>query len=201
MLGVAVGSGQQHIVVLAGLAAGIGESLSMGAVVYTSTQADRDLWYHSETQERREIEEVPDTERQEVRGHVYAGQGFSGALLDEIVDTVTADKERWLRLMMTEELKLPPEPPKPAMRAALVTLVTGALAALVPLVPFLVLSLRAAMLVCVLASVVALFSLGAYKARLTGRALWKDGLQFVVIGGLAALAAIVAGLLLHINSA
>lgn len=57
---------------------------------------------------------------------MYAAQGFEGDLLKRVVETATADKERWLRIMMTEELGLPPE----ALRwrlswAALVTLVRG----------------------------------------------------------------------------
>ena len=43
VLGVAVGAGRADIVALAGLAAGIAEAISMGGVLYTGTQADRDL--------------------------------------------------------------------------------------------------------------------------------------------------------------
>lgn len=43
VLGVAVGAGRADMVALAGLAAGIAEAISMGGVLYTGTQADRDL--------------------------------------------------------------------------------------------------------------------------------------------------------------
>ena len=43
VLGVAVGAGRADMVALAGLAAGIAEAISMGGVLYTSTQAERDL--------------------------------------------------------------------------------------------------------------------------------------------------------------
>ncbi len=43
VLGVAVGAGRADLVALAGLAAGVAESISMAGVLYTSTRAERDL--------------------------------------------------------------------------------------------------------------------------------------------------------------
>ena len=43
VLGVAIGAGRSDLVALAGLAAGVAESISMGGVLYTSTQAELDL--------------------------------------------------------------------------------------------------------------------------------------------------------------
>ena len=62
---------------------------------------------------RREVHEVPDIERQEIRD-IYRSRGFEGELLEQIVDVVTSDEDRWVQQMMTDELGLPPEPPKPA---------------------------------------------------------------------------------------
>jgi VIT1/CCC1 family predicted Fe2+/Mn2+ transporter len=42
-------------------------------------------------------------------------------------------------------------------------------------------------------SVAALFALGAWTGGITGRGRWRDGVRFVVIGGLAALAAALVG--------
>ena len=53
VLGVAIGSSDLHAVALAGLAAGITQSFSMGAVVYTSTRAERDLYFHALEIEKR----------------------------------------------------------------------------------------------------------------------------------------------------
>jgi hypothetical protein len=36
------------------------------------------------------------------------GPGFSGELLDQVVSTVTANREAWLATMMDEELHLQP---------------------------------------------------------------------------------------------
>jgi len=167
-------------------------------VVYTSTRAERDLWFHSEAQERREIEEIPDVERQEVR-EIYQAHGFQGHLLDEAVENVTSDKERWVRIMMTEELGLPAEPPKPALKAGVVTFVAGLVGALIPLIPFALLPLHPATVVCGIVSLIVLFGLGSWKGRVTGRPWWRDGFQFVLVAGLAALAAVGIGALLRVN--
>ncbi|MDH4334397.1 MAG: VIT1/CCC1 transporter family protein [Chloroflexota bacterium] len=43
VLGVTIGAGRADLVALAGTAAAVAESISMGGVLYTSTQAERDL--------------------------------------------------------------------------------------------------------------------------------------------------------------
>jgi VIT1/CCC1 family predicted Fe2+/Mn2+ transporter len=82
---------------------------------------------------------------------------------------------------------------KDPFRAAVVTFVAALLAAAIPLAPFAFLSIRLAMLAAAVLSVVALFALGGYKGGVTGRRWWRDGLQFVAVGGLAALASALVG--------
>jgi VIT1/CCC1 family predicted Fe2+/Mn2+ transporter len=78
-----------------GVTAAIAESISMGAVGYTSSVSESDYY---ESERRVELEEIaaePAVERQEIRD-IYAEKGFSGVLLDRVVDTITANRERWL---------------------------------------------------------------------------------------------------------
>jgi predicted membrane protein (TIGR00267 family) len=82
---------------------------------------------------------------------------------------------------------------KDPLRAAVVTFVASAVAAAIPLFPFAILPIAWAMPAAALLSVVALFALGGYKGRATGRNWRRDGLQFVAIGGLAALASALIG--------
>ena len=110
IVGVAIGTGEARTVALAGLASAITQSLSMGAVVYTSTKAERDLYFHAVARERRQVAEEPDEAREDVR-RAYAQQGFEGALRDEIVERLTSDEERWASTMVTAELGLAANPP------------------------------------------------------------------------------------------
>jgi VIT1/CCC1 family predicted Fe2+/Mn2+ transporter len=82
---------------------------------------------------------------------------------------------------------------KDPLTAAIVTFAAALVAAAIPLAPFAVLPIRWAMLAAAVLSVVALFALGGYKGGVTGRRWWRDGIQFVAIGSLAALASALIG--------
>jgi len=85
------------------------------------------------------------------------------------------------------------------MRAALVTFASAVVAAAIPLAPFAVLPILPAMAASIILSVTALFALGGWKGTVTGRPWWQDGIQFVAIGGLAALTAALVGTALKAN--
>jgi vacuolar iron transporter family protein len=85
------------------------------------------------------------------------------------------------------------------LRAGVVTFVAAAVAAAIPLAPFAFLSIGPAIALSAVLSVFALFALGGWKGGATGRRWWKDGLQFVAIGGVAALASAIIGAALRTN--
>src|SRR3972149_371899 len=64
------------IVLAAGFAATFAESISMGAVAYTSTLARRDHYLSEVAREEREMKELPDVERREVR-EIFERWGFT----------------------------------------------------------------------------------------------------------------------------
>src|SRR3954468_11927429 len=64
-LGVIAAGGSTHVLIVTGLAAAITESISMGAVAYTSFGSDRDFYLAERDRERREVASRPDEERQE----------------------------------------------------------------------------------------------------------------------------------------
>jgi len=87
------------------VAAGVGFALLQGLAAGLATRA-RVEYYESELQrERHEIQTTPEHEREEVRV-LYASKGFRPPLLDQIVDTLCADDDRLLKVMLEEELGL-----------------------------------------------------------------------------------------------
>ncbi len=111
-LGVAAAGGGSRVVLAAGLATAFGGSTSMAAVAYTSTRAEGDVYRSERAREYRHVRAAPTLERAEVR-EIYQLKGFRGDLLDRIVDTITADPDVWVAVMMNEEHGLAPDNPTP----------------------------------------------------------------------------------------
>jgi VIT1/CCC1 family predicted Fe2+/Mn2+ transporter len=181
ILGVIAGGGSRGVLLAAGFAAALTESISMGAVGYTSANSQRDYYQAQEARERREIDATPEAERRELRD-IYAAKGFSGELLDHVVDTITAHRESWIGTIMDEELHLPPVETRDILRSAVVITIATLVGHLVPLVPFLWLARTQALVVAIVLSAIVLFGVGAYSAvTLVGD--WrKNGPKMVAIG-------------------
>lgn len=181
ILGVMAGSGSNTVLLSVGFAAAITESISMGAVGYTSASSERDYYEAEQAKERSETETIPDVERREIRD-IYAAKGFEGDLLDRVVDTITRNRDVWVATMMSEELQLQPVETPDIMRSAVVIFLATLIGHLIPLVPFLVLERAPALVVSLVLSALVLFGVGVYSAKtLIGD--WRTmGLKFVVIG-------------------
>lgn len=195
ILGVAAATGDARIVMVAGLATTFAESISMAAVAFTTTRADADFYESERAREYRHIHEVPHLEREEIL-EIYLSKGFAGELLDQIVDTITADKDAWVEVMMAEEHRLAPVHTKQAARSALVVGVSAIIGSLVPLAPFAFLPVSASMILSIAVTALVLFTIGAYKAHMTVGRPGRSGLELAVIGTISALAGYLIGLLL-----
>ena len=181
ILGVIAGGGSDTVLLAAGLAAAITESISMGAVGYTSSIAQRDYYQAERAREAKEIAVMPEAERQEIRD-IYAAKGFTGNLLESVVDTITANRDTWLATMMDEELHLQPVQTRDVLRAAVVITVATLIGHLIPLLPFMVLPRTPALVLAIMVSALALFAVGVYSA-LTLVGDWRrSGLKMVAIG-------------------
>ena len=197
ILGVAAATSDTRIVLVAGLAATFAESVSMGAVAYTSTLADADFYESERKREYRHVEAAPVLERDEVR-RIYQRKGFGGELLDRIVDTITRDTDVWVAVMMAEEHQLAPVDRRTALRSAAIVGIAALVGSLIPLAPFAVLPVQYSMWAAIVLAAVVLFAVGAYKARLTVGTPSKSGLEMAVIGTLSALVGYVVGVLLKV---
>jgi len=181
VLGVIAGGGSKTVLLAAGFAAAITESISMGAVGYTSAVSERDYYQAERARDSAEIDATPEAERQEIRD-IYAAKGFAGELLDRVVDTITANRDSWLATMMDEELHLQPVQTPDIMRSAVVITIATLIGHFIPLLPFVWLSRTTALITAIVLSALVLFGVGAYESvTLVGD--WrKNGLKMVVIG-------------------
>jgi VIT1/CCC1 family predicted Fe2+/Mn2+ transporter len=197
ILGVAAATGDTSIVLVAGLAAAVAESVSMGAVAYTSTLADADYYESERAREYRHIKDLPQIEKAEVRS-IYARKGFKGDLLDNIVETITTNQDIWVAVMMAEEHQLTPVDRSSAWKAAFVVGLSAIIGSLIPLVPFLFLPVLPSMILSVVITAAVLFGVGVYKARVMIGNPVKSGLELALIGTISALAGYAIGVLLKV---
>jgi predicted membrane protein (TIGR00267 family) len=203
MLGIALGvvaaGGSTHVLVVTGIAAAITESISMGAVAYTSFGTDRDFYLAEQKRERDEITSQPEEERAEVRA-IYAAKGFGGQLLEDVVSTIASNREIWVSTMMDEELHLQPVKQENIMRSSVIVTVATLIGHAIPLVPFVVLARGSAIIAAIAFSALALFAVGVYSAKTLIGDWRRSGLQMVAIGLGAAALGFLIGRLLHISA-
>ncbi|MBI5839186.1 MAG: VIT1/CCC1 transporter family protein [Chloroflexi bacterium] len=197
ILGIAAATNDARIVLVAGLATTFAESISMGAVAFTTTLADADHYQSELEREYRHIQEAPNLETQEIR-EIYESKGFKGKLLEHIVETVTANQDVWVAVMMAEEHQLAPIDRKQAIRAAFVVGTSAVLGSLVPLLPFMFLPVATSMWASVLVTALVLFGIGAYKARVTVGKPMRSGMEMAAIGTVSALAGYLVGVILKV---
>jgi len=192
--GVAAAFSSPGIVIMAGLAEMLGGAVSMGLAAFASARAQSEFYQSEVGREREEIKRWPERERDEVRT-IYRNKGFSGALLDMIVDHITADPARWGNVMMREELGFGNETADVPARSALTVGISYLLGASIPVSAYLFVNQPLGVAVSALATVGALFVVGAAKTLITGRSWWRSGFESMAIGIAAAAVTYGAGVL------
>jgi VIT1/CCC1 family predicted Fe2+/Mn2+ transporter len=180
------------LIVLGEVLAG-GISMSLGG--YLSARTAQEVLDRRIATERYEIKHEPEEERAELRA-IYQDKGFSGPLLDRVVNHLTANDERWHRAMVHDELGVVAEerisPWLQGVQIGISFLVGG----LIPTIPVLLSLPQVRWWAYGLTAVTALV-LGAVKARYTPKSPVRAGLEFLAIVTVGTLAGVGIGLLLH----
>jgi VIT1/CCC1 family predicted Fe2+/Mn2+ transporter len=179
---VAAGAGSE-IIIIAGLSALAAETLAMAAVAYTSTESRRKLYTAEVGREQREMREVPELEREEVRV-ILRKWGYEGDEVEDMLRRIEAKPKAWLDLMMAFELNLSPISPEAPRVSAMVVGLATLLGHAIPLLPFFFLGHQTvlAAYIAVVLSGIALFLIGWFEAKLTIGSLWQSAVRMAVIG-------------------
>jgi len=189
------------IIVIMGLANLLGDGISMSLGAFISQKSEKEYYDRESQREAWEIEHFPEGEKNELIA-IYQQQGYSSAEAKQITKIKTANKQRWLAAMMSEELGLAKDDSSPVV-AALVTFAAFVLCGLLPLMVYLAAQLfkfslpdMNSFVISLILSAVALFCLGAAKYFITHRNPIISGLEMLLVGGLAASLAYLVGALL-----
>lgn len=189
ILGVAIASEDFRIILAGGLAATFAESISMGAVAYTTTVARRDHYLAEQERERAEMRDVPEQEQAEIR-QILKRWGFEGEQMEYMKDQIITKPNAMLEIMMSYELNLQPVSEKQARNSAILVGIAAIIGSLIPLVPFVLMQheILTAIISSIIVCAVVLFAIGWYKARVTVGKPGRSGLQMAIIGTASALA-------------
>lgn len=192
----AVGAGlDSAIIIILGFANLFADGLSMSIGAYLSTKSERDNYEKHKKIEYYEVEHMPDIEREEIR-EIYREKGFEGELLEQVVDVITSDKDRWVDVMMKEELEMIPEEKSP-FRIGFTTFISFLVIGFIPLLVYVIdFSMPIGERLFFYASLltgVAFVIIGALKAYVSQSNILKAILETVLLGAVAALVSYYVG--------
>jgi vacuolar iron transporter family protein len=188
--GVVGGGLPRSAILILGTANVIADGFSMAASNYAGTRAEHDERHHLESVERRHIVVDPDGEREEIR-QIFSANGIQGDDLERVVTAVTADEQRWVRLMLVHEYGLSSEVRRP-LKAAAATFAAFLVCGLIPLLPY-VAGAEEAFPVAAFLTLAVFFLVGTARSRFSSSSWWRSGLETLAIGAGAALLAYVVG--------
>jgi VIT1/CCC1 family predicted Fe2+/Mn2+ transporter len=178
-----------RIVVTAGLAEVAAGSIAMGLGGYLAARSDMEHYQSELARENREVVEMPEAEVAEVE-QVFGEYGLSPEQIAPVVQAFRTRPRAWVEFMMRYELGLERPDPKAALTGALTIAGAYVVGGLIPLSPyFFSPTARAALVVSIAVTLLALAIFGYVKGRFTGARPVRSALQTTVIGGLAAAAA------------
>jgi VIT1/CCC1 family predicted Fe2+/Mn2+ transporter len=169
------------------------DGFSMAAANYSGTKAEMEEYEKVRRMEERHVELAPEGEREEVR-QIFAAKGFSGEALDSAVDVITAERNRWIETMMTEEHGLPAIARSPG-KAAIMTFLAFVICGSVPLLPFIA-SAPGSVWTSTVMTGLTFFAIGSLRSYWSPTPWWRAGLETFLIGTAAAAVAYLVGVVL-----
>lgn len=122
------------IIIILGFANLFADGFSMSVGAYLSAKSEKEHYKKYRNIEYWEIETIPEIERKEVED-IYRAKGFEGKLLQDVVDVIVSDKDRWVDEMMKNELEMIPDSKSP-FKIGLATLISFILVGFIPLIVY-----------------------------------------------------------------
>lgn len=184
------------VVLILGVSNMLADGLSMSIGSFLSTKADLERYDHIQAQEYAETEKFPEEETDEIR-KIYHAKGFSGALLDNIVSHVVANKDLWVAEMMVGEHRLIREEKNPKTNG-LITFVSFCLLGFIPISPYVYafvagVEVPNAFMIACISTAVAFALVGYLKGLVNQTQKLKAVLETLFLGGIAAVVAYAVG--------
>ena len=186
--GAAGASLSTDVVIILGFANLIADGFAMSVGSYLSTRSEIDNYEKHKRVEYWEVDHLPEKERAEIR-EIYEAKGFSGELLEQVVDSICSDRDRWVDVMMKEELELQETTKSPFTMGA-ATFISFLIVGFIPLVVYLIdyftHSIDHLFAISSGLTSLAFIGVGYLKAKVTLTSTWRAMIETLLLGSAAA---------------
>ena len=160
------------MIIILGLANLIADGFSMGISNYLGTKSENELIDNAKSEELEHIKHYPEGEKEEIR-QIFEKKGFRGDDLENAVETITSDVERWVDTMLQDEHGFSLAKKSP-FKAGSATFIAFILIGFIPLLTFIVNwlapgSIDKPFMVSAVLTGIAFFLVGAFKTKFVGK--------------------------------
>ncbi|MGI9534671.1 MAG: VIT1/CCC1 transporter family protein, partial [Thermodesulfobacteriota bacterium] len=124
------------VIIILGLANLIADGFSMGISNYLGTKSEEELIENAKTEELNHIKHYPEGEKEEIR-QIFSKKGFTGNELENAVNIITSDLNRWIETMVQDELGYSLSQKSP-LKSGATTFFAFVLIGFIPLLSFIV---------------------------------------------------------------
>lgn len=193
MAGVYGAAPDPRLILISGVGGAVAGAVSMGAGAYISSKSEREV---TEKESRRKgigVQRKPEEERAEL-AKFYQALGLSQGEAEAVAERVLSRMELQAEYSMGDVGGLTAEESWPPIKAGVLTGLSFAFASLVPILPFAFMDVNRAAFTAVLASLAAMFGVGASKAIFTRKSWVAGGLEVLAVGSLAAVSTYLIGM-------
>jgi len=185
-----------YIILLSGVAELFAGTISMAAGAYQSSKSELEVLERESQREKIWKGRTPEEEREKLI-EFYQAEGFKRGEAEAIADRIAGKEEPLTAAVTLQELGLAPEELGNPTKAGALCGVSFGLAAIVPILPFVLktLSCMDALIASIIATMAALFGVGAMKTIFSRKNWVRSGLEMMVIGASAAAITYIIGML------
>jgi VIT1/CCC1 family predicted Fe2+/Mn2+ transporter len=122
------------VIIILGFANLLADGFAMSVGAYLSAKTQKDNFEKYRAHASKNMESAHEVEKQEIR-RIYSQKGFEGTLLNQVVEVITRDKDRWIDVKMKEGLQIS-RPAKSPLWIGGITFISFIFIGLIPLVVF-----------------------------------------------------------------
>lgn len=193
----AAGAGlSSDVILILGFANLFADGFAMSVGSYLSAKSELDNYQKHKKKKQKKIDTNQEKEIEKVR-NIYAEKGFKGELLNQVVEVIVADKERWLDVMMKEELEMH-DGNKSPFQSGTMTFISFVAVGFVPIAVYLAdfvfdLALKNAFILSSILTALSFIAIGYLKSIVSHTSKKKGIAETLILGTIAALVAYFLG--------